>query len=138
MLAVIRRQFYQRSTRPAKRNRGLAVLLLACLAWGTTAEFTHHHGSQAGIGQRTTATSFADTASTALQSSNSGRTSSRSRSQAECLICQLHQNLSSSEINQPSLIGATTSQFAFAPSNLAVHLSEFNDTLRGRAPPTIP
>jgi hypothetical protein len=134
---VIRRQFHKRLGSSAKRNRGLAVLLLACLAWGVTAEFTHHHGSQSQIGQRALATSSADLTSTALQSSNNGRTSSRSRSQAECLICQLHQNLSSSEINQPSLMGATTSQFSFSPSNLAVHLSEFHDTLRGRAPPTI-
>jgi hypothetical protein len=71
------------------------------------------------------------------QSSNSGRTSSRSGSQAECLICQLHLNLSSSEINQPSLMGATESQLSFTSINVAVHLFEFADTRRGRAPPSI-
>jgi hypothetical protein len=114
----------------------LAILLLACLCWGATAEFTHHHGSPSQTGQRVLAT-VADGAATALESSNSGRTSSKSRSQAECLICQLHQNLSSSEINQPSLIGATESQLSFTPSNVAVHLFEFADTRRGRAPPAI-
>jgi len=53
------------------------------------------------------------------------------------MICQLHQNLSSSEINQPSLIGADQSQLFFTATNVAVHLSEFADTRRGRAPPTI-
>jgi len=122
---------------PAKQSRGLAFVLLACIAWGATAEFTHHHGFQSQVSQRIVSGSSADLATTEFQSSNSGRTSSRSRSQAECLICQLHQNLSSSEINQPSLMGATESQSSFTATNIAVHLSEFNDTRRGRAPPTI-
>jgi hypothetical protein len=134
---VIRLQLNKLLASPAKRSRGLAFLLLACLAWGATVEFTHHHGSQTQIAQRTAATSTADTISTELQSSSNGRTSSRSQSQTECLICQLHQNLSSSEINQPSLIGANESQISFAATNAAVHLSEFADTRRGRAPPTI-
>src|ERR1041385_9384536 len=132
----MRRQLYKLISSPANRNRGLAILLLACLGWGATAEFTHHHGSQSQTGQSVLATA-ADGAATALESSNSGRTSSRSRSQAECLICQLHQNLSSSEINQPFLIGAHASPVSFMPTNVAVHLFELADTRRGRAPPTI-
>jgi len=120
----------------AKRRRGLAVLLLACLAWGVTAEFTHHHGSQAQIAARDSVT-FSTEITPALQSDNSNRTNSNSRSRAECLICQLHQNLSASEINQPSLLGALESQLTFRPTNVAVHLAEFADTRRGRAPPTI-
>jgi len=73
----------------------------------------------------------------ALESPNNGRTSSTSRSKAECLICQLHQNLSTSEINHASVTGATESQLSFTLANVAVHLSEFADARRGRAPPTI-
>jgi hypothetical protein len=121
----------------AKQSRGLAFLLLACLAWGVTAEFTHHHESQSACARRVIANQTNDEASTELHSSDTGRTSSRSKSLAECLICQLHQNLSASEINQPSLIGATDSQQSFTSHNVAVHLFEFADTRRGRAPPTI-
>lgn len=134
---MILRQLHSLLTSPAKRNRGLAFLLLACLAWGATVEFTHHHGSSPQAGQRTLAGTPADTISTELSSTNGGRTSSRSRSQEECLICQLHQNLSSSEINQPSPIGAAEPQLTFISTNVAVHLFEFADTRRGRAPPTI-
>jgi len=137
VLAVIRRQLDNLLTAPEKRNRGLALLLLACLAWGATAEFTHHHGFQSPLAQGARASQTNDAASTELQSRNNGATSSRSRSLAECLICQLHQNLSASEINQPSLIGATDLQLSCTSSDVAVHLFEFADTRRGRAPPTI-
>jgi len=121
-----------------KRVRLLAAILLASIAWGATAEFTHNHGVRTQTALNLTAganSSF--NADESIQSSNNGSSSSRLRSSADCLICQLHQNLSSSEINQPSLIGAAESQLSFTHSNLAVHLSEFADTRLGRAPPTI-
>jgi hypothetical protein len=112
-------------------------LLLACIAWGATAEFTHNHGSPSPIRQIDSATRSAEVASTSIGSSNNGRTSSSSRSKADCLICQLHQNLSTSEINHASVTGAAESQHWFTQANVAVHLSEFADTRRGRAPPII-
>lgn len=121
-----------------KRVRLLAAILLASIAWGATAEFTHNHGvrSQTALNQTAGADSSFN-ADEAVQSSNNSSSSSRLRSSAECLICQLHQNLSSSEINQPSLVGGVESQLSFRPTNVAVHLFEFADTRRGRAPPTI-
>jgi hypothetical protein len=101
-----------------------------------TAEFTHHHGAQTQIGQRQSI-DFPSQLAWTVESTENGRTSSSSRSRAECLICQLHQNLSTSEINQPSLLGALETQLTFRPTNVAVHLFEFASTRRGRAPPTI-
>jgi len=121
----------------AKSNRRLAFLLLACLAWGATAEFTHNHGAQSPNRQTSSATRSVKIVSTSIEPSSNGRTSSSSRSKAECLICQLHQNLSTSEINHASVTGATESQLSFTLANVAVHLSEFADARRGRAPPTI-
>ena len=134
---MIRSQLYKLLFVPTRRNRAFAVLLLLCLGWGTTAEFTHHHGAQAQGSQRQIATPSNAAPVPQLQSNNSGRTSSRLRAQAECLICQLHQNLSSSEINQPSLIGSAESKISCTAADAAVHLFEFADTRRGRAPPTI-
>jgi hypothetical protein len=121
-----------------KRVRLLAAMLLASIAWGATAEFTHNHGvrTQTALNQ-TAGTNSSSNADESIQSSNNSSSSSRLRSSAECLICQLHQNLSSSEINQPSLTGADESQLSFTPTTVAVHLFEFADTRRGRAPPTI-
>jgi hypothetical protein len=115
----------------------LAAILLASIAWGATAEFTHSHGGQSQTRQTGSASRSVEIISTGVESSNNGRSSSNSRSKADCLVCQLHQNLSSSEINQPFLVGAHESQLSFTPTNVAVHLSEFADTRRGRAPPTI-
>lgn len=134
---MIRSQLDKLTTSPAKLHRGLAILLLACVCWGATAEFTHHHGTLPQPVQRVTTTASDGASANELQSSNNGRTSSRNNSRAECLICQLHQNLSSSEINQPFLIGAHESEGSFISTNVAVHLFDLADTHRGRAPPTI-
>jgi hypothetical protein len=122
-----------RLTVPAKRNRGLAFLLLACLAWGATAEFTHHHGVQI----QTAASRNANTDQTTarFQARNDNGRSSTSRSQTECLICQLHQDLSATELNQPAGIDAAETRISHSLANISVHPSEFPDAQRGRAPP---
>jgi len=122
-----------RLTVPAKRNRGLAFLLLACLAWGATAEFTHHHGTQLQTAASRNANTDQSTAR--FQARNDSGRSSTSTSQTECLICQLHQNLSSTDLNQPAGIDATEARISHSLANTSVHASEFPDTQRGRAPP---
>jgi len=122
-------------TVPAKRTRGLAFLLLACLTWGATAEFTHHHGNQTRATQRQLAT-LADQADVnRIESTRSNGSNSTSKSRNECLICQLHQNLSATELNQSSGIDATEARISPTLANTAVHLFELADTQRGRAPP---
>src|ERR1700681_3768399 len=94
---------------PVKRTRMLALLLLAAIAWGSTVEFTHHHGAKTKADESlssTTQSTIADEAlATQFSSSNTNGTSSKSKRGAECLICQLHQNLSATEISQTLGVG---------------------------------
>ncbi|HMG76132.1 MAG TPA: hypothetical protein VK582_21705 [Pyrinomonadaceae bacterium] len=128
---------------PVKRARLLAVLLLAAIAWGSTVEFTHHHGSKASSVEslsstaQWTQTPIADEAlSTEISSSNTNGTSSKSNTGAECLICQLHQNLSASEISHTPGVGPTETRGLNSPPSVVVQLSEFRSTGHGRAPPS--
>ena len=126
---------------PVKRARLLAVLLLAAIAWGSTAELTHHHGAKAKLGGSisTTAQSAIPDEATATQisSSQTNGTSSKSKSDADCLICQLHQNLSATEIGHTPGHGPTETCGLNTPSDTVVQLSEFTSTGHGRAPPAI-
>jgi hypothetical protein len=129
---------------PVKRARLLAVLLLAAIAWGSTVEFTHHHGSKARSVESLSSTAqwiqtpIADEAlSTQISSSNTNGTSSKSKTGAECLICQLHQNLSASEISHTPGVGSTETCGLNTPLSAVVQLSEFRSTGQGRAPPSI-
>jgi hypothetical protein len=112
-----------------KRIRVLAALLLASLAWGATAEFTHNHGAR-------TRAALAQTQSDSYaESSNQSNTSSRSKSSAECLICQLHQNLAQSVLGH-TLATASVETHVFACNpDLALHRAGFSKNQRGRAPP---
>jgi hypothetical protein len=119
----------------AKRTRGLAFLLLACLAWGATAEFTHHHGNQTRATQRKLAISADQADVNRIESPRSNGGKSTSKSQDECLICQLHHDLSATELNQSFGIGAAEARISPTLATTAVHLFELAGTQRGRAPP---
>jgi hypothetical protein len=69
-----------------KRVRLLAAMLLASIAWGAMAEFTHNHGvrTQTALNQTAGANSSFN-ADESIQSSNNSSKSSRLRSSAECL-----------------------------------------------------
>jgi len=122
---------------PVKRARMLAVLLLAAIAWSSTVEFTHHHGATGKSFEALTQSWIADEATiTQISSSNTSGTSSKSNTGAECLICQLHQNLSASEISHTPGVGPTETSGPNAPPSAVVQLSEFTSTGQGRAPPS--
>ena len=124
---------------PVKRARMLAVLLLAALAWGSTVEFTHHHGPRAKPGESLSSSAQSPTADEATQisSSNTNGTSSNSKTGAECLICQLHQNLSATVIGHTPGVGPTETSGLNAPPSAVIQVSEFTSTGQGRAPPSI-
>jgi hypothetical protein len=116
----------------------LAILLLASLAWGSSVELTHSHGARLG-GSLTTAQSQVPAESTLDQvsASQTNHSSSNTKSGAECLICQLHQNLSTTIIGHTPGDGPTeTLALRIAPSAV-VRLAEFTSTGQGRAPPSI-
>ena len=122
---------------PAKQARLLAALLLASLAWGTTAEFNHHHGGKARFDQSRLSTTPAQNASSArIESSKTNGTSSRSKTGAECLICQLHQNLSATALAHTPGEGTAETHALKAPSSVVFLLSEFTFNCQGRAPPS--
>src|SRR5258708_22625605 len=122
---------------PVKRARMLAVLVLAAIAWSSRVEFTHHHGAKSGSFESLAQSWIADEATSAqISSSDTSGTSSKSNTGAECLICQLHQNLSASEISHTPGVGPTETSGLNAPPNAVVQLSEFTSTGQGRAPPS--
>jgi hypothetical protein len=126
---------------PVRRARMLAVLLLASLAWGSTVEFAHHHDTKANSGESfySAAQSLAAVAanSNEITPDNPNGTSSKSKTGAECLICQLHQNLSATVIGHPPGIGPTEARGLNTPPATVVQLSEFTSPGQGRAPPAI-
>lgn len=125
---------------PVKRVRLLALLLLASLAWGSTVEFAHHHNAKTRANESlySTAQSPVAVESTATQISpdTQNGTSSKSKTGAECLICQLHQNLSASVIGHTPGTGPTEARGLKTASDAVVELSEFTSPGQGRAPPS--
>jgi hypothetical protein len=127
---------------PVKRFRLLALLLLASIAWGSTAELTHHHSSGTRVGgsispaQSTVVATVPDEAtSDQISASKTNGTSSNTKGGAECLICQLHQNLSASAIGHTPGNGPVETCGLNTPLSAVVQLSEFTSTGQGRAPP---
>jgi hypothetical protein len=119
-----------------RQVRLVALLLLASISWGATAEFTHSHGvrNQSALTQTGFETTSFD-ANESVQSSNQSSTSYKTKSAAECLICQLHQNLSNSLLGHaPAIASVETHSFACNP-DLAFHRSDFSESQRDRAPP---
>ena len=118
----------------------LAVLLLASLAWGTTAEFNHHHGSKARFDQSLLSTTQAqdadDASSVGIESSKTNGTSSPLKTGAECLICQLHQNLSATVLSHTPVVGTAETFGLHASPNTVFQRSEFTANGHGRAPPS--
>jgi hypothetical protein len=112
-------------------------LLLSCIGWGATAEFTHHHGAQVSFiadsaGSKTVAT---DNEVTRIDSNDSP--DARFANGLDCLICQLHQSLSNTLLGHaPAIASGEVHAVTFNP-DLTLHRADFSKSQRGRAPPTI-
>lgn len=120
-----------------KRTQALALLLLAAIAWGATAEVTHHHRQSNPASAEQLASAGDLVASERIESPSKGTSSNRTTTRDECLICQLHQNLfgtllSHSQHTAPAATGILYSRAA--PDSYS---SQFNTPQRGRAPPFI-
>ena len=120
----------------------LAVVLLASIAWGATAEFTHHHGAQstarvsALLSQAQASNVGEQTTTPRVESGETPRSSSKSTNGADCLICQLHQNLSATLFNTPPRIAPVDIQVVSASATVIFPLSEVASNQHGRAPPS--
>jgi len=117
-------------------TRVLGALLLAAIAWGSTFEFTHHHGVGSPIRSqrvaRETQTSGNEQAASGQLPPLSSRTST-----SECSICQLHHNLATTLISQPAGVSSDASQSIAQFSFAQIQLAEFSASQHGRAPPTL-
>jgi len=138
---VIRKPVQHLFRSPVKRARLLAVLLLATLTWASTAEFSHHHGGRVRAGESLLSATESSGAnqSTAgqIQADDENGPSSNSRKGAECLICQLHQNLSAPVIGHaPGVEPAETRGLNTPPTDVS-ELLAFTACGHGRAPPSI-
>ncbi len=115
-------------TRHAPATRLLAFVLLALVAYTTTAEAVHLHG-RLSLNQTTateTVVSGPDDAGTSLDDTGSI---------ADCLICQLHQNLSTTLFSPLPQVIAPQEQTAHAPAVAISYLSQTDTPRQGRAPP---
>jgi hypothetical protein len=139
---VIRKRTQLLLHNPARRARVLALVLLASIAWGATAEFTHHHGAQstarlsATPNQAQASNVAAQTATPRVESGETGTSSSKSSNGADCLICQLHQNLSATLFNTPPRVAPIDIQVVSASATVIFPLSEVASNQHGRAPPS--
>jgi hypothetical protein len=107
-------------------TRALSVLLLTLIVYGTTVEAVHRHGS---VGSKSTSTS-------SVSDSGSGKTQSLKLAGCnDCLICQLHQNFSSSLISIRSAITAVSVAVHYLDSTRPSTHSRTNAPQPGRAPP---
>lgn len=128
-IIVTRKRTLQAYGKAASRTRFLALLLLACLSWGATADLTHRHST------RVNQASLQTQSEVAFVSDSTRTPASKSKSAADCLICQLHQNLSNTLFTEAPVIGAV-SQSSFNPiASLVLHHADFSSSQRGRAPP---
>lgn len=117
------------------KARLLAAVVLASVAWGAIAGFMHNHGrasiQSAQVSGQTSSTTGA------AQSANTNGTSSKYRTAADCLICQLHQNLSTITFSHVSVVAAAEKHSYRSDAAKLFHHGDYSSNRRGRAPPVI-
>jgi len=119
----------------------LAVVLLASITWGATAEFTHHHGSQSTVRfsallSQTQTSNVGEQTTTTRAESGTEASSSGSTNGADCLTCQLHQNLSTTLFNTPPRVTPVDIHVGSTSATVIFPLSEVASNQHGRAPPS--
>jgi hypothetical protein len=117
-----------RRIQTAPLARLLAFVLLAFVSYAATAESVHRHGGILLVSQVCSAPAIASSDETA-SSVNDDRVT------ADCLICQLRQQLSFSLLNAPSLNVIPQAQIARFSAAALFSFSGTAAPKRGRAPP---
>ena len=115
--------------RHAPLARLLAFVLLAFVAYTTTAESVHRHGGLALKRSESSATKV-------TSSSDANPSANDSPALGDCLICQLRQNLSFSLISALPQLVAPQAQIELSPAVALLSASRFEAPRRGRAPPS--
>lgn len=110
-------------------SRVLSLLLLSFIVYGTTVEAAHTHGTLAAknvVG----AANFSDP-------TTETKTATKLTGCGDCLICQLHQNFSTTLISVPLCCGPSSAgSKSFHSTTVSVH-SQTSRPRAGRAPPQI-
>jgi hypothetical protein len=108
--------------------RALSILLLAFIICGTTVEAAHNHGNLAGSNKVTSAAHFSDPAT-------ESKLDTGSLNCGDCLICQLHQNFSSTVLSVTPSLSPLIITASFIQSHSVLASSQTSVTRTGRAPP---
>ena len=117
----------------ARNSRVLSYLLLFLICYGSTAEVFHHHGLAS---QNLNASqSSNDVNANLVTDSERDKSSTKTPSERDCLVCQFQRGLSSTAIAAPVLVvAATDSQIGLSVLQFS-HDSVSASASRGRAPP---
>ena len=129
VLKNVNRRLHSKLDRPhAAFARVLSFLLLSFIVYGTTVEAAHKHGNLVRGREIPGAASVSDLGSGTIRTTNFGGCS-------DCLICQLHQYVSTTLISRPpTVVPAPLRSRIF--NLIAVSVASRTDApRRGRAPP---
>jgi hypothetical protein len=106
----------------------LSFLLLGFIVYGTTVEAAHTHGART-VAKVAVGSTSVSTPETGLKSANN------LVSCGDCLICQLHQQFSTSVIAvPPTIVPSSLASRHFNTTEIAAH-SQTASPRSGRAPP---
>ncbi|HEX6046547.1 MAG TPA: hypothetical protein VFZ22_18780 [Pyrinomonadaceae bacterium] len=109
-------------------SRGLGLLLIAFIFYGTTVDAAHRHGRVLPASSDVASLTHSD------QSANPAGTSTGCN---DCLICQLHQNLNTTLIAYRLVTPPQQVQVRIPATIVRDILSQSGTTASGRAPPFI-
>jgi DUF2946 family protein len=113
--------------RQQSRARFVTYALLLLITYGSTFEAAHKHGN-GPLNAITAQSSVADLG-------NGKSPAGRSVPGTECLLCQFHQQLSTSVTSNPQLLSAPVSQGTATARSILSYASASHTPRRGRAPP---
>jgi hypothetical protein len=109
----------------------VALLLFAMIVHGATAEIMHKHG---GLAPASALLNTASPAASNPEDANSSLNQTRTRN--ECVICQLHQNLSNTLFSSLPGIAPPPTQLARGLAITVSYSSQNSTAQHGRAPPS--
>ena len=113
-------------------TRVVALLLFAMIVHGATAEIMHKHGSALAP-----ASALLNTATPAASNPEDADSSlNQTRTRNECVICQLHQNLSNTLFSSLPGIVPPRALLALGLTIAASYSSQNSTAQHGRAPPS--
>jgi hypothetical protein len=129
LLKFVTREPHSQLIRPhGAFARVLSVLLLGFIVYGTTVEAAHTHGSVLGSSNPAGASSLSDPKTEVNQNGSLNAC-------GDCLICQLHQQFSTTLTSVPPIISASILRSRFLSPNAVPVPSQTSTPRTGRAPP---